>query len=89
MSGLLGVQLTTANPDARLFSKADFFESVDKKVLTRMRVEGEMAGEAFIAVSLRDAILLGGTLIMLPLVLAYTGYCYYVFRGKTSDEGTY
>ena len=66
VSGLLGVQLTTANPDARLFSKADFFESVDKKVLTRMRVEGEMAGEAFIAVSLRDAILLGGTLIMLP-----------------------
>jgi chemotaxis protein CheY-P-specific phosphatase CheC len=66
VSGLLGVQLTTANPDARLFSKADFFGSVDKKVLTRMRVEGEMAGEAFIAVSLRDAILLGGTLIMLP-----------------------
>ena len=65
VSGLLGVQLTTANPDVRLFSKADFFKSVDKKVLTRMRVEGEMAGEAFIAVSLRDAILLGGTLIML------------------------
>jgi len=66
VSGLLGVQLTTSNPENRLLSKADFFQSVDKKVLTRMRVEGELAGEAFIAVSLRDAIRLGGLLIMLP-----------------------
>jgi cytochrome d ubiquinol oxidase subunit II len=36
-----------------------------------------------------QSLMLVGTLIMLPLVLAYTGYCYYVFRGKTSDEGTY
>lgn len=26
---------------------------------------------------------------LLPLVLGYTGYCYYIFRGKTSHEGHY
>ncbi len=66
VGGLLGVQLTTSNPVARLLSKADFFQSVEKLVLTRLPVEGELEGEAFVAVSLADAILLGGTLIMLP-----------------------
>lgn len=36
-----------------------------------------------------QSLLLVGTAIMLPLVLAYTGYCYYVFKGKTSDEAAY
>jgi cytochrome d ubiquinol oxidase subunit II len=36
-----------------------------------------------------QSLLLIGTIIMLPLVLIYTGYCYYVFRGKTSHETTY
>jgi cytochrome d ubiquinol oxidase subunit II len=30
---------------------------------------------------------LWGALIVLPLVLAYTGYSYWVFRGKTGEEG--
>jgi cytochrome bd ubiquinol oxidase subunit II len=33
-----------------------------------------------------QSLLLVGTVVMLPVVLAYTGYCYYVFRGKTSHE---
>jgi cytochrome d ubiquinol oxidase subunit II len=36
-----------------------------------------------------QSLLLIGTAIMLPLVLAYVGYCYYVFRGKTSHEASY
>jgi cytochrome d ubiquinol oxidase subunit II len=36
-----------------------------------------------------QSLLLVGTLVMLPLVLAYTAYCYYIFRGKTSHETTY
>jgi len=36
-----------------------------------------------------QSLLLIGTVIMLPLILAYTGYCYYVFRGKTTHEATY
>jgi len=36
-----------------------------------------------------QSLLLIGTAVMLPLVLTYTGYCYYIFRGKTSHESTY
>ena len=30
-----------------------------------------------------------GTAIFLPIILSYTGYCYYVFRGKASHESLY
>jgi cytochrome bd ubiquinol oxidase subunit II len=36
-----------------------------------------------------QSLLLIGTVIMLPVILTYTGYCYYIFRGKTSHETTY
>ena len=35
------------------------------------------------------SLLLVGALVALPVVLAYTGYCYYVFKGKSSHEITY
>ncbi len=38
------------------------------------------------AVSTSQSLLLVGTAIFLPIILAYTAYSYYVFRGKTSDE---
>jgi cytochrome d ubiquinol oxidase subunit II len=36
-----------------------------------------------------QSFLLAGTLMILPVVLAYTGFCYYLFRGKASHEGYY
>jgi cytochrome d ubiquinol oxidase subunit II len=36
-----------------------------------------------------QSLLLVGTVILLPLVLLYTGYCYYIFRGKASHEKMY
>ena len=36
-----------------------------------------------------QSLLLIGTVIMLPVILTYTGYCYYIFRGKTSHENIY
>jgi cytochrome d ubiquinol oxidase subunit II len=36
-----------------------------------------------------QSLLLVGAAVMLPVVLGYTGYCYYVFRGKASHEHTY
>jgi cytochrome d ubiquinol oxidase subunit II len=33
------------------------------------------------------AFMLPGALIMVPIILAYTGYSYWVFRGKTRHEG--
>jgi len=31
--------------------------------------------------------MLPGALVMVPIILAYTGYSYWVFRGKTGHEG--
>jgi cytochrome d ubiquinol oxidase subunit II len=36
-----------------------------------------------------QSLLLVGTVILLPLVLGYTAYCYYLFRGKSSHEAIY
>lgn len=36
-----------------------------------------------------QSLLLVGTVIMLPVVLTYTGFCYYLFRGKASHESAY
>ena len=36
-----------------------------------------------------QSLLLVGTVVLLPMVLAYTAYCYYVFRGKASHEPSY
>ena len=33
-----------------------------------------------------QSLLLLGTVFLLPLVLTYTAYCFYVFRGKASHE---
>ncbi len=36
-----------------------------------------------------QSLLLVGTVVLLPIILGYVAYCYYVFRGKTSDEALY
>jgi cytochrome d ubiquinol oxidase subunit II len=35
------------------------------------------------------SLMLVGVLPLLPIILGYTGYCYYVFRGKASDDHSY
>lgn len=41
------------------------------------------------AVSTSQSLLLVGVIIFLPIILIYTAYSYYVFRGKTSHERMY
>ncbi len=36
-----------------------------------------------------QSLLLVGTVLMLPVVLTYVGFCYYLFRGKASHESAY
>ena len=36
-----------------------------------------------------QSLLLVGTVVMLPVVLGYTAFCYYLFRGKASHEALY
>ncbi|MDX2083414.1 MAG: cytochrome d ubiquinol oxidase subunit II [Rickettsiales bacterium] len=35
------------------------------------------------------SLMLVGIIPLLPIILGYTGYCYYIFRGKTSNENSY
>jgi cytochrome d ubiquinol oxidase subunit II len=35
------------------------------------------------------SLMLVGVVPLLPLILGYTGYCYYIFRGKSSHEHMY
>ena len=41
------------------------------------------------AVSTSQSLLLVGTALFLPIILAYTAYSYYVFRGKTDEKSHY
>jgi cytochrome d ubiquinol oxidase subunit II len=41
------------------------------------------------AVPESQSLLLVGAVVFLPVVLAYTAYCYYVYRGKSSHEHLY
>lgn len=36
-----------------------------------------------------QSLLLVGTVVMLPIILGYTAYCYYIFRGKASHDAFY
>ncbi len=36
-----------------------------------------------------QSLLLIGTVVLLPVILGYTAYCYYLFRGKSSHETAY
>ena len=41
------------------------------------------------AASQSQSLMLVGTVIMLPVVLTYTAFSYYLFRGKSSHESIY
>ncbi|MEZ4598823.1 MAG: hypothetical protein R2940_03420 [Syntrophotaleaceae bacterium] len=67
LGGLLGCQLTISSPTTSQLSKSEFFSGIGKKmVLTRMAVSGDKEGSLYVFCQLKDAVKLGGTLIMLP-----------------------
>jgi cytochrome d ubiquinol oxidase subunit II len=41
------------------------------------------------AAATSQSLVLIGTALFLPVILIYTGYCYYIFWGKTTDEAMY
>ena len=41
------------------------------------------------AASTSQSFLLVGTAVFLPIILVYTGYSYYIFRGKADDKAMY
>ncbi len=68
MGALLGVEAVLSDMECRLVSKEDFFmeEAAGKQILAQMDVTGEIEDKSYFFVSLKDAIYIGGTLVMLP-----------------------
>ena len=68
VSALLGVEVRLSELENRPVTKEDFFqeEVSSKQVLAHMKVTGAAEGESYFFVGLRDAIRIGGILIMLP-----------------------
>lgn len=67
LSDLLGCSITTTPVRWQLTTKEEFFLHCRKKqVMTDMALSGSKEGPLYIFCHLKDAILLGGTLIMLP-----------------------
>ncbi len=65
---LLGQELSCADVQLRLVTKEGFFNQTERKktALTRITVNGEHSGQAYLLTRIGTAINLGGTLIMLP-----------------------
>lgn len=70
VGALLGVEVVLSDQECRLVSKEDFFldEASGKQILAHMDVVGEIQYKSYLFVGLKDAIYIGGTLIMLPPV---------------------
>jgi chemotaxis protein CheY-P-specific phosphatase CheC len=67
VGGLMGAKLVMSNLQTQMISKEDFFdEPYGKMVLSEMELSGEIEGNGGLLISVKDAIRLGGTLIMLP-----------------------
>jgi len=67
VGGLMGAKLVMSDLTTRLISKEDFFdEPSGKLVFSEMQLSGEIEGDGCILVTVKDAVRLGGTLIMLP-----------------------
>ncbi len=68
IGALLGQSLGCDDIKLVMTSKADFFSNhcMEKSVLTHMKVTGDREGLGFMVIQVPDAVVLGGTLIMLP-----------------------
>lgn len=68
VSALLGADILLAEMENRHISKEEFFFDVanGKQVITDLDVVGELKDKSYLCVGLKDAIYMGGVLIMLP-----------------------
>lgn len=68
ISALLGVDVIFDDLDNRIIGKEEFFaeRTVGKQIITDMEVVGDFEDTCYFAIGLKDAIQLGGILIMLP-----------------------
>jgi chemotaxis protein CheY-P-specific phosphatase CheC len=68
VTALIGAVLTLSESEKTLISKEEFFDQpIGKQVVAKLEITGSVEGRGCLLVSIKDAIRLGGTLIMLPL----------------------
>lgn len=68
LGALLGQELSCSDASCRLATKTDLFngDPRPKSTLSHLNVTGDHEGKAFLVLSVKTAIIFGGTLIMLP-----------------------
>jgi chemotaxis protein CheY-P-specific phosphatase CheC len=67
VGALLGAEFVLDSADRKLVSKAEAFEGLlGKQVCAHLEITGDISGKSCLLMSIKDAIRLGGTLIMLP-----------------------
>jgi chemotaxis protein CheY-P-specific phosphatase CheC len=88
VSALLGTEVTLSNQRNLVTSKENFFfeEVSGKQVVTHLEVAGEAEGKSYLVVGLRDAIRVGGVLIMLPSQELESVVADEIFSDDTADS---
>lgn len=67
IGGLIGTSFLLADTRTEIVPKKDILQALSgKKVVTRIEISGDISGIGHILIDVKDAIRLGGTLIMLP-----------------------
>ncbi len=83
---LIGQAFSCTEYSGRILSKDEALALFPSRVvLTRMQVSGDLEGASFLAASLQDAILLGGSLILLPPDEIKARQASKVFDGEVDD----
>lgn len=88
VSALLGTEVTLSNQRNLVTTKENFFfeEVSGKQVVTHLEVTGEAEGKSYLVVGLRDAIRVGGVLIMLPSQELESVVADEIFSDDTADS---
>lgn len=88
VGALLGQTLTCDDVQLVMTSKADFFSNhcLEKSILTHMQVTGDKEGLGYMLVQVPDAVVLGGTLIMLPEDQIEEQKAADTFEGEVADS---
>lgn len=87
VGALLGQTFVCSDLNLEMVTKSDFFSShcIEKSILTHLDVTGSTSGKIYLLNQLKDAILMGGTLIMLPEEEIESSMGKGVFDGEVSD----
>ncbi len=68
VGALMGIEVMLADPEYRLADKEQFFTEIvqSRQVLADLEVSGDSRDTSYFSIGVKDAVFLGGTLIMLP-----------------------